>query len=198
MAATRPIAGWRQRSVGIMTALGLASGALSASVGTSRPSDLAWLQPLATALGVAPEPLPVALIGLSFGLAMGIGLWLSTARLWAVPVVLVATFIAWGAAIQLGIRLQRTADDDPHLIAASLVAGAVGAGITHLGCAAFSSALRRPAWIALTCLAGALAGMLLYLSQRKYVDEWLLHAVWQPAVAFAIGLGLSRGQTLRV
>jgi hypothetical protein len=186
MAATSSIAGWRQRSVVIMTALGLVSGALS-----TRPE---WTRPLAAGLGIAPELLPVLLVGLCFGLAMGIGLWLSTARLWAVPVVLVATLIAWGAAIQLGIRLQRTADDDPHLIAASLVAGAVGAGITHLGCAAFSSALRRRVWIALTCLVGAAAGMLLYLSQRKYVDEWLLYAVWQPAVAFAIGLGLSRGQ----
>jgi hypothetical protein len=34
--------------------------------------------------------------------------------------------------------------------------------------------------------------MLLYLSQRKYVDERLLYLIWQPAVAFAIGMGLTR------
>jgi hypothetical protein len=187
MAATRSIAGWRQRPIVTMTALGLASGALSAN-----PE---WVRPLAGVLGVAPELIPVALVGLSFGLAMGVGLWLSTGRLWAVPVVLVTVLVAWAAAIQLAIRLQRSADDDPHLIAASLVAGAVGAGITHLGCALFARGLRRPAWIALTVIVGAAAGMLLYASQRKYVDEWLLYAVWQPVVAFAIGLGLARGQT---
>jgi hypothetical protein len=190
MAATHSIAGRRQRSIATMTALGLISGAVSANPG--------WAQPLATLLGTAPELIPVALVGLCFGLAMGVGLWLSTGRLWAVPVVLVTAVVAWAAAIQVAIRLQRTADDDPHLIAASLVAGAVGAGITHFGCALFARELRRPAWVALTVLVGAAAGMLLYASQRKLVDEWLLYAVWQPAVAFAIGLGLARGQTRSV
>jgi hypothetical protein len=193
MAASTSSTGWRQRPSVTMTALGLVSGALSASLGTSRPSDLGWLQRLAAAAGVAPEPLAVALIGLSFGLAVGVGIWLCTARLWAVPVVLVATTLAWGAAFPLAIMLQRTMDDAPHLVAASLVAGTVGAGITHLGCAPFARALRRPAWFAFTCLVGAAAGMLLYASQRKYADEWLLYAVWQPAVAFALGLGLQRG-----
>ena len=190
MTATRSIAGWRQRPVVTMTALGLVSGALSAN-----PE---WARPLAATLRVAPELIPVALVGFSFGLAMGLGIWISTARPWAVPVVLLATALAWGAAVPLGISLQRTADDDPHLVAASLVAGAVGAGITHLGCAIFARPLRRPAWIALTCLVGAGAGMLLYASQRKYVDGWVLYAVWQPAVAFSIGLGLAWGQTHRV
>ena len=86
---------------------------------------------------------------------------------------------------------------DPHLIAASLAAGAVGAGITHAGCAIFAPGLRRPARIAATCIVGALAGLLLYAGQRKWMDERLLFVIWQPAVAFCIGLGL-RGQTLRV
>ena len=34
--------------------------------------------------------------------------------------------------------------------------------------------------------------MLFYLGERKYVDERLLYLVWQPAVAFCIGLGLPR------
>jgi hypothetical protein len=98
---------------------------------------------------------------------------------------------AWSAAIQVAIRTQRHVDDDPHLIAASLGAGAVGAGITHLGCAVFARELRRPMRIALTVAVGAVAGMLLYLGQRKYIDERLLYLIWQPAVAFAIGMGLS-------
>src|SRR5262249_43099292 len=139
-----------------------------------------------------------ALVGFCFGLAVGVGFWLSRGRMWAVRVVLVTAVAAWAAAIQVAIRLQRTADDDPHLIAASLVAGAVGAGITHFGCALFARELRRPAWVALTVVVGAAAGMLLYASQRKLGDEWLLYTAWQPAVAFGIGSGLARGQTRRV
>jgi hypothetical protein len=67
----------------------------------------------------------------------------------------------------------------------------VGAGLTHLGCALFSRDLRRPMRIAVTCGVGALAGMLFYLGQRKLIDERLLYLVWQPAVAFCIGMGLA-------
>jgi hypothetical protein len=192
MPATHSTAGLHRHAVATMTVLGLVSGGLSSGLGTGRPIGLAWLASVAAGLGFAipTELLPVILLGLYFGLATSLGIWLSTARLLALPVVLVTTLIAWGAAIQVGIRLQRTADDDPHLIAASLAAGAVGAAIAHLGCSLFSRALRRPVWIALTTIVGAAAGMLLLASQRKYVDEWLLYAIWQPAVAFSIGLGL--------
>ena len=62
-----------------------------------------------------------------------------------------------------------------------------------MGCALFAADLRRPPWrIALTCAVGAVAGLLFYLGERKYVDERLLFFVWQPAVAFCIGLGLPR------
>jgi hypothetical protein len=104
----------------------------------------------------------------------------------------IVTMYASSAAIHTPIRLQRTRDDDPHLIAASLLAGALGAGLTHLGCALFERELRRPARIGLTCAVGAIAGMLLYLGQRKYIDERWLFVVWQPAVAYCIGLGLAR------
>jgi hypothetical protein len=114
-----------------------------------------------------------------------------TGNVWTVPVLLVTTMYAWSAAIQVAIRLQRNAGDDPHLIAASLGAGAVGAGLTHLGCAIFSAELRRPMRILVTCAVGALAGMLFYLGERKLIDERLLFVVWQPAVAFCIGLGLA-------
>ena len=77
-------------------------------------------------------------------------------------------------------------------MAASLCAGAVGAGLTQLGCGLFSSGLRRPWRLALTCAVGAAAGILFFMGERKYVDERLLYLVWQPAVAFCIGLGLPR------
>jgi hypothetical protein len=34
--------------------------------------------------------------------------------------------------------------------------------------------------------------MLFYMGERKIVDERLLYLIWQPAVAFCIGLGLPR------
>ena len=34
--------------------------------------------------------------------------------------------------------------------------------------------------------------MLFYMGERKIIDERLLYLVWQPAVAFCIGLGLPR------
>jgi hypothetical protein len=33
--------------------------------------------------------------------------------------------------------------------------------------------------------------MLFYLGERNYIDPRLLYVVWQPAVAFAIGVGLA-------
>src|SRR5262245_23116363 len=135
MASTRSVGSWPHRPDLTLAILGLASGAVSAGLGTSNPSSFEWAQPLATALGLTLEALPVLLIGFSFGLAMAAGIWLHTGKLWAAPVVVVSTMCAWGAAIQIAIRLQRTADDAPHLIAAGLAAGTVGAGITHLGSA---------------------------------------------------------------
>ena len=80
-----------------------------------------------------------------------------------------------------------------YLVAASLCAGAVGAGLTHLGCALFCRRPAPPPWrIALTCAVGALAGLLFYHGRAQDLDERLLYLVWQPAVAFCIGLGLPR------
>ena len=187
MASTHSAGGWRDRADLSMAGLGLLSGILSVSWGTSRDIGTAWLEPIALVFGLAPELLP---IGLFFGAVIGLSVWRWTGRMLAVPVVIITTMYAWSAAIQVAIRTQRHVDDDPHLIAASLGAGAVGAGITHLGCAVFARELRRPMRIALTVAVGAVAGLLLYLSQRKFVDERLLYLVWQPAVAFTIGMGL--------
>jgi hypothetical protein len=176
-----------------LAGLGLVSGILSATIGFDL--ELAWLRPVGMVFFLDAGPVP---IGFFFGLAVALGLWMSTGKGWALPVLPVITMYAWSAAIQVAIRLQRTADDDPHLIAASLAAGAVGAGITHLGCAIFAPELRRPLRIAATCAVGALAGMLFFMGQRKMLDDRLLFLLWQPAVALCIGLGLGRGQTQRV
>jgi hypothetical protein len=194
MAIMNSVAGPGRRLAPIMAALALFSGMASGwLLGLGDAANIGWLKPVALVFALTPNLLA---IGIVFGAAVAVGVWLQTAKPWSIPVVLVATIYAWSAAIQVAIRLQRTSGDDQYLIAASLAAGAVGAGITHLGCALFSRELRRPAWIALTIMVGALAGMLFFAGQRKYLDERLLFLVWQPAVAFCIGLGL-RGQTLR-
>jgi hypothetical protein len=188
MASAGIIGGWRERPDITMAGLGLVSGILSAAFG--QDLEIGLLKPVAPLFFLDVGPMP---IGFFFGAAVAFGIWWWTRNPWSVPVLLVTTMYAWSAAIQAAIRLQRNADDDPHLIAASLGAGAVGAGLTHLGCALFSRELRRPMRIAVTCGVGALAGMLFYLGQRKLIDERLLYLVWQPAVAFCIGMGLAGG-----
>jgi hypothetical protein len=188
MALATTIGGWRQQPAVIMAGLGLVSGLLCATIGFDL--ELAWLKPVAAIFLLDAGPVP---IGLLYGIAIALGVWLTTGSVWALPALVVVTLYAWSAAIQVAIRLQRNADDDPHLLAASLAAGALGAGITHAGCAIFAPELRRPARIALTCLVGAVAGLLLYMGQRKWIDERVLFVVWQPAVALCIGLGLNAG-----
>jgi hypothetical protein len=56
--------------------------------------------------------------------------------------------------------------------------------------AQFAPELRRPRRLALTCAVGSAAGLLFYLGDRNIIDARLLFVVWQPAVAFCIGLGL--------
>lgn len=171
-----------------LAGLGLVSGLLSAAWGTQTYMGAYYLEPVAKVFALVPDLLPV---GVLFGGAMALGVWWFSGRLLCLPVVVVVTIYAWSAAVQVAIRTQRHVDDDPHLLAASLGAGAVGAGITHLGCAIFASGLRRPARVLVTIAIGALAGLLLYASQRKYVGESWLYMIWQPAVAAAIGAGMS-------
>ena len=168
-----------------MAALGLLSGLVSAIWGQS--FELEALQPLAKVFLLAPGTL---LIGFAFAVAAGTGMTL-WARVWLAAIVVPLTAMyAWSAAIHTAIRLQRNTGDDVYLLAAGLGAGAVGAGLTHLGCALVAPPLRRAGSVAMTCAAGALAGLLFFAGERKLVDERLLFLVWQPAVAFCIGWGL--------
>jgi hypothetical protein len=183
----------RERPAHTLAALGLVSGAISYTWGQSIELDV--LQPVALVFFLSSGALP---IGFFYGAAMGIGVAVWARRPLALLVVMVATIYAWSAAVHTAIRLQRTAGDDPHLIAASLCAGAVGAGFTHLGCALFAEGLRQPWRIALACVVGAVAGLLFFLGERKVIDERLLYLVWQPMVAFTIGLGLRQRAARRV
>lgn len=175
------------RPAEMLAVLGLISGSLSAAFGLTY--DLEVLQPLAIAFLLAPGALP---IGFFYGVALGIGMAAWARKPWPAAIVLVTTIYAWSAAIHTAVRLQRNSGDDAFLIAASLCAGAVGAGLAHLGCSLISARLRRPRYVALSCAVGAAGGMLFYMGERNMIDERLLYLVWQPAVAFCIGLGLPR------
>jgi hypothetical protein len=180
----------RQRPAALLMGLGLISGSLSAAWGET--FTLGGLQPLGMVFLLDPAALPV---GFFYGAALGLGMALAMRKMWAALLVPVTTLYAWSAAVHTAIRLQRNSGDDAHLVAASLCAGAVGAGLTHLGCSLFASNLRWPWRICVTATVGAAAGMLFFLGERKMLDERLLYVIWQPAVAFCIGLWLPRGQT---
>jgi hypothetical protein len=177
----------RSRPAMTLAALGLLSGFLSA--GWGQAYGLEVLQPLALVFLLAPAALP---IGFLYGAALGIGMAAWTRKPWTAPIVLITTMYAWSAAVHTAVRLQRNSGEDAYLVAASLSAGAAGAGLAQLGCSLFSAELRRPWRIGLTCVVGAIAAMLFYLGERKILDERLLYLVWQPAVAFCIGLALPR------
>jgi hypothetical protein len=179
------IEAWRDKPNVVMAALGLMSGLLSAFVGFDLQLEL---KPLANLFFLDSQMLPT---GFFFGLVVAAGLWLWTRNVWTLPVLLVTTMYAWSAAVQLAIRIQTNAGSNFRLVLASLAAGAVGAGITHLGCALFARGLRQPRHIALTTISGALAGLLFFLGERNIIDERLLFIIWQPVVACCIGSALT-------
>ena len=65
----------------------------------------------------------------------------------------------------------------------------MGAVLTQLGAAQFTAQLRRPRRLAVTGAVGAAAGLLFCLGDRNIIDARWLFVVWQPAVAYCIGLG---------
>lgn len=178
---------WRGRPAEVMVLLGFISGTLSSWIGF--PSTVDYLQPISAIFLLAPDPMPV---GLLFATAVGLGVAVLTGRWWAFVVVLVVTLYAWSAAIHTASRIQRNSDADAYLILASLAAGAIGAGITHLGMALVAEGPRRFARLVLTVLVGAVFGLLFFAGHRKYIDERWLFALWQPAVAYCLGHALAR------
>ena len=113
-------------------------------------------------------------------------------KAWSV-FVLVTTIYAWSAAVHTAIRLERDYRRRPAPHSRAACAPVPSApGSTQLGCSLFSSELRRPWRIGVTCAMGAVAGPVVLPGERKMLDERLLYLVWQPLVAFCIGLGLPR------
>jgi hypothetical protein len=179
---------WRERPSVSLAALGLLSGLLSAAVGFTLRIE--QLEPLAGLFFLSAEMLP---IGLLFGAVVAGDIAMRTRHVLAVPMLLVTTMYAWSAAIHTAIRLHQIGGGDAgHVgpLLGGLVGGAVGALLTQLGAAQFAAELRRPRRLTLTTAVGAAAGLLFYLGDRNVIDARWLFVVWQPAVAYCIGLGL--------
>jgi hypothetical protein len=169
-----------------MGVLGLISGALSAWLGFEFGPH--WLRRLGAVFLLEAEMVP---IGACFAAAVALGLWLAAGRAVVLPVAALATLYAWSAALHTAIGII-TAEGDARLIAGCLAAGGVGAATTQLGAGIVLRELWRPWMLARTTLIGAVLGLLYYALERSIHDSRLLFLLWQPAIAYAIGTGLTR------
>jgi hypothetical protein len=180
---------WRDRPALALAALGLLSGALSAAVGFELRIDiLDWPGML---FFLSAEMMP---IGLLFAAVMAFATAQRQGPLWAPTISFIGTLYAWSAAIQTALFMHKLGGGDAsHAgpLLAGVFAGLVGAALTHLSMALAAPELRALSKAARTCAVGALAGVLFYFGSRNIIDARILFLVWQPAVAYAIGLGLA-------
>jgi hypothetical protein len=181
---------WRAHPARILAALGLLSGAVSAAIGFEVRIDLLdWPGSL---FFLTAEMMP---IGLLFAAVLAFGVTGPGVPSWAPGVTFIGTLYAWSAAIQTAIFTHKLGGGDAtHLgpLLAGVSAGFVGAALSHLAAALAAPSLRATSHALRTCVVGAVAGVLFYFGSRNIIDARILFLVWQPAVAYAIGLGLAR------
>jgi hypothetical protein len=171
----------------ILAALGAVAGTLS-SYG------------LGANIGDAPElGLYMVFAGLWFGLVIGYGLWRwGDHSLRTVVIAVAATWIAWEAAVNVGLQLDQrwlvgtAVPDGLKSYVTGFAAGGVGALLTWLGAAATTPALRQASTAGLVVSTGALFGLLLPAT-NQYDYPAILLLPWQAAVAAAFGLSLAPG-----
>jgi hypothetical protein len=184
-----PLASWRHRPAAVLAGLGLISGLASAVVGFEVRIDLLdWPGSL---FFLSAEMMP---IGLFFAAVTAYAIAARPAPAWAPIITFIGTLYAWSAAIQTALWLHKIGGGDAsHTgpLLAGVFAGLLGAALTYLSVALFAPELRsfRPA--VRTSLVGAVAGVLFYFGSRNIIDARVLFLVWQPAVAYSIGLGLA-------
>lgn len=146
--------------------------------------------------GAAPHPgIYLVLTGLWFGLVVGFGVWrFSTASVAGALTVVLATWIAWEAAVNVAIQIdgplfEATGPSALKSYVAGFVAGAVGAGITWTGAAFHVPSLRTKLAFLSTVAAGAVLGLLLPMT-NTYDSGAVLLVPWQTAVAGLLGLNM--------
>jgi hypothetical protein len=180
---------WRDHPALVLASLGLLSGILSAVIGFEVHVDLLdWPGSL---FFLSAEMMP---IGLFFAAVMAFAIAAWETPPWAPIITFVGTLYAWSAAIQTALFMHKIGGGDAsHAgpLLAGVCAGFVGAALTHLSVALFAHELFDRTQAVRTCLVGAIAGILFYFGSRNLIDARILFLVWQPAVAYAIGLGLA-------
>jgi hypothetical protein len=187
--ASLSVATMGQRPAQALAGLGVISGILSATLGFM--FEPPWLEPIANLFWLEPGMVP---IGAFYAVALSVGIALCTGRLWAAPLVLITTLIAWSAAIHTAIAIVKLGEgtpDAPRNLLAGVAAGTIGAALTHLGATPAAAALRRFFGLGLTTAVGGLCGTLYCLEEMHIVPARTLYIVWQPAVAFCIGLAMT-------
>jgi hypothetical protein len=169
-----------------------------------RALNLAFLGCISAALGTtfldinygsAPQPgAYLVLTGLWFGLVIGFAVWRwGTASLMAVAMAIVTTWLAWEAAVNVAMQIDRPWPQAIDIAktyksyVTGFVAGAVGALLTWAGAAAHLPELRNSRVAATVTATGALFG-LLFPATDIFDSGLVLLLPWQAAVAAIIGV----------
>ena len=172
----------------ILAPLGTASGALG-------------MFALGIGYGEAPHlGLYMLLTGLWFGFVVAFGVWHWGNSSWVAAVIaLIATWIGWELAVNLAMQLAENWLKAIALPATlrtyvgGFAAGAVGAFMTWAGAAAFTSPLRQISVAASFVSTGALFGLLLPWT-NQFDSPAILLLPWQTVVAAILGYGLAPRQ----
>jgi hypothetical protein len=134
--------------------------------------------------------------GLLFGLVVAFGVWTWGNRSWTSAVVaLLATWVAWEAAVNLGLQLESNwlknvvSSDTLRAYMTGSIAGAVGALLVWGGAAVAAPVLRRFSTAAMVVATGAILGLLMQAT-NNYDSPAILLVPWQAGVAAMLGFGL--------
>ncbi|MFA7305133.1 MAG: hypothetical protein WC026_00495 [Hyphomicrobium sp.] len=168
----------------VLATLGAVSGSLGATV-------------MGSGFGDAPNPgAYMVLTGLWFGLVVGFAVWRwGQASLGASMMAVLVTWIAWEAAVNLAILIDRPPPDTIDIAPAyrsyltGVLAGAVGASVTWVGAAFAVPALRRRSVAATVTVTGAFLG-LLYPAVNYFDTGLVLLVPWQAAVVTVMGCNM--------
>ncbi len=169
----------------ILAALGATSGTLGTFA-------------LGVGFGEAPHlGLYMVLTGLWFGSVVAFGVWRWGNPSWvAAATALIATWFGWEFAVNLAMQLSENWLKATALSATlrtcvgGFAAGAVGALLTWAGAAASVSALRQFPMLVKFLATGALFGLLLQMT-NQFDSPAILLVPWQVAVATVLGVGLA-------
>lgn len=157
---------------------------------------------LGLGLGEAPD-LGIYMIhaGILFGLVVAFGVWTWGKRSWgAAAVALVATWVAWEAAVNLGLQLESSwlkdamTSDVLRAYMTGCIAGGVGASLVWAGAAIVAPVLQRLSTAVMVVATGATLGLLMQAT-NNYDSPAILLVPWQAGVAGMLGFGLTPART---